>query len=376
MARPVAGDSTKDRVPGVKGTNTAAGPGVMGISDTGIGVLGESAGNEGVRGISHNPHAGVVGINDSTRFSARTGREKQLSTRPSGEGPGGWFESTEGEGVRGVSHGLHAGVVGINDSPGKPHVVFGSPPSPGGNGGWFESKLGEGVRGTSANTHHGGVVGVNTGGGIAVYATSDNGVGVWGTSVNNEGIHAASTSKTTAAMAVYQLSPDSEHPALYAKHAGHLVAAVFEGNVVITGHITFANADCAEDFDIAPGSSAEPGTVMVLDDESHVRESFHPYDKRVAGVISGAGNFKPGLVLDKQQSRSNRKPIALLGKVYCKVDAQFGPIEVGDLLTTSPTAGHAMRVADPLRAFGAVIGKALRPLASGQALVPILIALQ
>jgi hypothetical protein len=115
---------------------------------------------------------------------------------------------------------------------------------------------------------------------------------------------------------------------------------------------------------------------MVLDDQSNLQESCRPYDKRVAGVISGAGNYKPGLVLDKQQSESDRKPIALLGKVFCKVDARFGPIQVGDLLTTSPTVGHAMRVDDPFKAFGAVIGKALRPLANGQGLVPILIALQ
>jgi len=49
---------------------------------------------------------------------------------------------------------------------------------------------------------------------------------------------------------------------------------------------------------------------------------------------------------------------------------------VGDLLTTSPTPGHAMRADDPGRAFGAVLGKALRPLADGQGLVPILVALQ
>jgi hypothetical protein len=66
----------------------------------------------------------------------------------------------------------------------------------------------------------------------------------------------------------------------------------------------------------------------------------------------------------------------LLGKVYCKIDAQYSPTGVGDLLTTSPTPGHAMKVDDPLKAFGAVIGKALRPLRSGQELVPILIALQ
>ena len=65
-----------------------------------------------------------------------------------------------------------------------------------------------------------------------------------------------------------------------------------------------------------------------------------------------------------------------MGKVFCKVDAQFGAIEVGDLLTTSPTPGHAMKTNDPFKAFGAVIGKALRPLKEGQGLIPILIALQ
>jgi hypothetical protein len=53
-----------------------------------------------------------------------------------------------------------------------------------------------------------------------------------------------------------------------------------------------------------------------------------------------------------------------------------GAIEVGDLLTTSPTRGHAMKVDEPMKAFGAVIGKALRPLREGQGLIPILIALQ
>ena len=52
------------------------------------------------------------------------------------------------------------------------------------------------------------------------------------------------------------------------------------------------------------------------------------------------------------------------------------PIEVGDLLTTSPTAGHAMKAIEPHRVFGSVIGKALSPLEEGQGLIPILIALQ
>ena len=114
---------------------------------------------------------------------------------------------------------------------------------------------------------------------------------------------------------------------------------------------------------------------MVLGNEGTLSECQQAYDKRVAGVISGAGDYKPGIVLDKQTS-GNRQPVALMGKVFCKVDAQFGSVEVGDLLTTSCTPGHAMKTSDPTKAFGAVIGKALRPLLEGQGLIPILIALQ
>jgi hypothetical protein len=61
--------------------------------------------------------------------------------------------------------------------------------------------------------------------------------------------------------------------------------------------------------------------------------------------------------------------------VWCKVDADCGPVEVGDMLTTSPTPGHAMRAVDPVRAFGAVVGKALGSLQSGRGLIPILVTL-
>lgn len=148
------------------------------------------------------------------------------------------------------------------------------------------------------------------------------------------------------------------------------------GNILATGDIRLANADCAEEFDICDANQIEPGTVMVLGGDGRLQPSRSEYDKRVAGVISGAGDYKPGIVLDQQKSRGGRQPIALLGKVFCKVDAQYGAIEVGDLLTTAPTPGHAMKASDPLKAFGAVIGKALRPWTEGQGLVPILIALQ
>jgi hypothetical protein len=142
------------------------------------------------------------------------------------------------------------------------------------------------------------------------------------------------------------------------------------------GDIRLLGADCAEDFDVSDAEAAEPGTVMVIDQEGALTPSEQPYDKRVAGVISGAEGFKSGIIFDKQQSEAERMPVALMGKVGCKVDAQYSPIEVGDLLTTSPTPGHAMKAVDHSRAFGATIGKALRPLRAGNGIIPTLIALQ
>jgi hypothetical protein len=146
--------------------------------------------------------------------------------------------------------------------------------------------------------------------------------------------------------------------------------------VEVTGDVKLLNADCAEEFDIAAADRVDPGTVMVLTGGGALLPSQQAYDKRVAGIVSGAGDYKPALILDRQPDGGHRQPIALMGKVFCKVDAGYGPIEIGDLLTTSPTAGHAMKAADPTRAFGSVIGKALHPLEGGQGLIPVLVALQ
>jgi len=43
-------------------------------------------------------------------------------------------------------------------------------------------------------------------------------------------------------------------------------------------------------------------------------------------------------------------PLALVGKVYCNIDAQYGAIEVGDLLTSSSTLGCAMKASDVFKA--------------------------
>lgn len=143
------------------------------------------------------------------------------------------------------------------------------------------------------------------------------------------------------------------------------------------GDIILRNADCAEDFPIENARSVEPGTVLVIGGDTQLRVCSEAYDKRVAGVVAGAGSYKPGIILGrKEDERENSLPVALMGRVYCKVDSRHGAIEVGDLLTTSPTPGHAMKVTDPMKAFGAVIGKALEPISRRMGMIPILVALQ
>jgi hypothetical protein len=142
------------------------------------------------------------------------------------------------------------------------------------------------------------------------------------------------------------------------------------------GDIILQNADCAEEFDCA-GEVPEPGTVVVLDPGGGVVPSSRPYDTRVAGIVSGAGDYKAALVLDRQSGGAHpRVPVAMLGKVFCRVDATGRPVRAGDLLTTSATVGHAMAVAEPARATGAMVGKALRPLPSGTGLLPVLVCLR
>ena len=135
-------------------------------------------------------------------------------------------------------------------------------------------------------------------------------------------------------------------------------------------------ADCAEQFDMHDAAAPEQGTIVVIDDDGTLRECQSPYDRRVAGVVSGAGEYRPAIVLDRRASSEGRASVALVGKVYCKVDADPAPIAVGDLLTTSARPGFGMKATDSAQAFGAVIGKALKPLREGQGLIPILVALQ
>jgi len=143
------------------------------------------------------------------------------------------------------------------------------------------------------------------------------------------------------------------------------------------GDIILSNADAAEDFEVANAAEASAGTVMVLAHDGRLEPCAGAYDRRVVGVVSGAGQYRPGIVFDRGESAAEgRVPISIMGKVSCRVDARYGSIRVGDLLTSSPTAGCAMKSSDPLQASGSILGKALSPLDDGEDLVEMLVSLQ
>jgi hypothetical protein len=56
-----------------------------------------------------------------------------------------------------------------------------------------------------------------------------------------------------------------------------------------------------------------------------------------------------------------------------KVDASFGAIHAGDLLTTSTNPGYAMKVVDKVAAIGGIIGKALGTLETGTGSIPVMV---
>ncbi len=136
-------------------------------------------------------------------------------------------------------------------------------------------------------------------------------------------------------------------------------------------------ADLAEPFKMSEGQLT-PGSVVVIDEENpgHLKLAAQAYDRRVAGIISGANGVNPGIALHQEGALEGGQNVALTGRVYVHADASAGAIKPGDLLTTSDTPGHAMKVGDHAKSQGAILGKAMTGLKSGQGLVLVLVTLQ
>ncbi|MCB9170006.1 MAG: hypothetical protein H6594_06600 [Flavobacteriales bacterium] len=139
-------------------------------------------------------------------------------------------------------------------------------------------------------------------------------------------------------------------------------------------------ADLAEHFAVDDqAGEVLPGTLVSIapDGSGRLEPSVVPYDRRVAGVVSGANGVNPGLTLRQPGTTADGAvPVALNGRVYVRADVSNGPIAPGDLLTSSTTPGRAMKATDTDRMSGAVIGKAMTALDEGTGLVLVLVNLQ
>ena len=116
------------------------------------------------------------------------------------------------------------------------------------------------------------------------------------------------------------------------------------------------NRDLAENF--ATLEALEAGDVVSLAaDGAGIERSRQVRDPLVLGVVS----TQPGLLLGADPARHppvpGEYPVALAGRVPCKVSGENGPIRRGDLLTSATPPGHAMRA--DVNSAGTTIGKAL-----------------
>jgi hypothetical protein len=126
---------------------------------------------------------------------------------------------------------------------------------------------------------------------------------------------------------------------------------------------------------VEPGSAAEPrGTDGEVDTIRHRRKRGDKFS-----LVAPQG-FTPEELKALEPDKIGPDQIGLMvtlgAYAHCKVDANIAPIKPGDLLTTSPTKGHAQKVLDPARAAGAIIGKALAPLKKGKGKIPVMVLLQ
>ncbi|MEL6820130.1 MAG: hypothetical protein AAFP70_00115 [Calditrichota bacterium] len=155
---------------------------------------------------------------------------------------------------------------------------------------------------------------------------------------------------------------------------------------------TGSGADFAEMVEVVDGyRSTEPGDVMVI--STRKDRSMEKSSSARSTSVMGIYSTKPGFIgserqwdspsSDKQSTTHDMKymkenfnevPLAVVGIVPCKVSAENGPIERGDLLVTASLPGHAMKDIDPKN--GTVVGKALGSLSSGTGVIRVLVTLQ
>lgn len=362
-------------------SGTAVRGDASGVGFGGIGVQGDAGAPFGLGVYGRAPFAfsvGLRGVAESTNSAAIAG--EAMAT------------STEVWGVRGLAHSASgSGVAGENDAA-LGIGVYGLQ-----GGGSGDRVANSGVYGESTTAGGNGVVGVANNGSAAY--------GLWGRSasgfagqfegavrIDGDSSHAkpflqlhesqdgdyARIQLQVASRPLWHIAVGgAENSLVFYNSANSIVSSISESGVLSTKVLTITGgADIAEPFSMSERDLPR-GAVVIIDEENpgKLKLSAEPYDRRVAGIISGAGGVNTGLSLSQHGVMEGDQHVALTGRVYVQADDSNGPIKPGDLLTTSATAGRAMKVTDHARAQGATLGKAMTGLKEGTGLVLVLVTL-
>jgi hypothetical protein len=327
------------------------------------------------------------------------------NTRPSWEGGDSsalYARASTGSAVRGESGGV--GVYGYSSAT---YAIRGEADQ--GTAGHFTTNQGYGVYASTGGTDHwdhGGYFDANMG--YGVYGVSANNYGVRGkgyfgvrgdgTDIGVEGYGSAYTSIGVSGNSSGGIGSGVYGSGYYgvkgnAIGSGHY-AGYFYDDVYVGGKLDVVGAVdpiIAERFPADPAQVYESGDVVCLDEASpYVQPCSEGNDTKVIGVVTPGPDIEDGDILvtimgyqgaQPDEGPDDAEPAQRVVMVV-KVDASYGPIQRGDLLTSSPTPGYAMK-ADPVDIEGVeiyrpgtIIGKAMGSLPEGQGLIEIFVTLQ
>ena len=183
----------------------------------------------------------------------------------------------------------------------------------------------------------------------------------------------SSTSATTGALVV--MGGIGARGQLYLNSLNNAIA-IGNGGTSGTGDIgasgatfgtAYLKATSAQYADVAENYYAdaayEPGTVIEFGGEKEITLCDKDMSQQVAGVVS----TQPAYLMNNGISGDNITPVALLGRVPCKVR---GPIKKGDMLV-SAGEGHAR--AEQIPQVGSVIGKALEDFTEDRGVIEVVV---
>jgi hypothetical protein len=355
--------------PAILARDTVNGPAVWGMGNTGFGLRGDSTNSIGVAGVG--PSSGVFGTSTAGNgvYGAST------------SGYGGYFTSTNNDAAdfRGHDWGIY--VVNSGSQPAIQSFAYGSNRYAGRftsdayRAGYFKSlntglyslyvdAQGGPTQGTSALEVNGSIRGegnLDIAGSKAGY-------------VVDEMQNADSVNLEPGDVVV--IAEDSSAPVLGQIPVPRIKLAANANDTAVAGvvdQVMYVPDAATRGAYEAQETADHDGATRAQNDLGNKQESMANIPNRISDA---AGTLHAAVNATSAVPNGYSSVVTLGAYKVIKVDASFGAIKAGDLLTTSSHAGYAMRVRDKAAASGAIIGKALSSFENGTGTVTVMVTLK